>query len=331
MSDTRVRWGTIGTANIARAAVNPAIQASGNGELVAIASRDAARAAEFAAAHGIPRHYGGYADLLADAEIDAVYIPLPNALHREWAIRAARAGKHVLCEKPLALSETECREMITAAESAGVVLMEAFMYRFHPRTRRALELIAEGVIGELRMIHATFTFRLRRSDDIRLSRDLGGGSLMDVGCYCVNVSRTAVGREPTEVQAFASWGPSGVDVMMAGTLRFGDDLLATFECGLDTRRRERVELGGTEGHLTLGDAFLPGTMDVVIEQFGDGKTPVVHQIPGVDEYRCMIEHVGDCVLERRSPCYEAEEAALNMRVIEALYRSAHDGGRPTRV
>ena len=301
MSRNKLRWGVISTANIGRWAVNPAIQASGNGELLAVASRRPDTARDFAAKWNIPRHYGSYAELLDDPEIDAVYVPLPNSLHREWAIRAAHAGKHVLCEKPLGLTAAECHEMGAAAAANNVTFMEAFMYRFHPRTERVLELIGEGVVGDLKMIRSVFTFRLTNPDNIRLQSELGGGSLLDVGCYCINVSRTMAGREPLEVQAFATPAPSGVDDMMAGTLRFADGLLATFECGLNTKRREAYEIAGTEACLGIPDAFLPGDQDVVIEELRDGQEPIIHTVAGVDEYQCMVEHFADCALNGRDP------------------------------
>jgi len=316
------------TANIGRWAVNPAISASRNGELLAVASRDAARARDFAGEWDIPRAYASYEALLADEEIDAVYIPLPNSLHREWTLRAAEAGKHILCEKPLALTEAECLEMEAAAGANGVKLMEAFMYRFHPRTEKVIELVREGAVGEVRMIRSAFTFRLTKPGNIRLDPALGGGALMDVGCYCVNVSRTIAGAEPVEVAAQARWASSGVDEQLAGTLRFADGLLAQFDCALTLERREHVEVAGTEGALTIPSAFLPGTADATIEETS-GRDPVlVHTVPGVDEYRLMVEHFADCVREDRPPRYPAEEAARNMRVIEALYRSARDGGTP---
>ncbi len=331
MPDKNLRWGVISTANIGRWAVNPAIQASGNGELMAVASRDTQTAADFAKQWSIPRSYGNYSELLDDAEIDAVYIPLPNSMHRDWTIQAAEAGKHVLCEKPLSMTEAECREMSAAAAHHGVKFMEAFMYRFHPRTERILEMLEAGVVGELKMIHSTFTFHLTRPDNIRWLPEFGGGALMDVGCYCINVSRTITNSEPVEVQAFASWASTGVDDMMAGTLRFSDDLLASFECGLNTKRRESYEIGGTDASLTVPDAFLPGTEDVIIEEYRDGEDPVIHTVPGVDEYQCMVEHFADCVLQGTDPRYSADEAALNMRVIEALYESVRNGGRPVTV
>ena len=319
-----VRWGVMSTANIGRAAINPAIQASSNGELVAVASRDATKAHDFAEAHGIPEHRGNYDALLESADIDAVYIPLPNSLHREWTVRAAEAGKHVLCEKPLALSAAECDEMAAAAKANGVKLMEAFMYRFHPRTERLLQMVRDGAVGEPKMIRSCFSFLLRDRDNIRLDPELGGGSLMDVGCYCVNVSRTLAGCEPVRVQARAEWGPTGVDERMLATLEFPDGLLAQFDCALSLERCEWYEIAGTEGFLRAPAAYLPGRGDVeILEQ--RGRHEAVHQLPGADEYRLMVEHFADCILHDRPPRYSADEAARNMRVIGALYRSARSG------
>ena len=330
-STPTLRWGVMSTANIGRAAVNPAIQASRNGELIAVASRDAERARAFASKSGIPRHFGSYGALLEDTEIDAVYIPLPNALHKEWTIRALERGKHVLCEKPLGLTAAECREMEAAARANGATLMEAFMYRFHPQTDRALEIIGSGALGEIRSIRSTFTFRLTKPDNIRWSAELGGGALMDVGCYCVNVSRTMAGDEPVEVQAFAEWAPSGVDAQLAGTLRFESGLVAQFDCALTMERREVYEVAGTEGSLTVPEAFLPGTADTVLmERHGRGEGRD-HSVGGADEYQRMVEHFADCALEGRAPRYDVEEAALNMRTIEALYASARAGGKPVQL
>jgi D-xylose 1-dehydrogenase (NADP+, D-xylono-1,5-lactone-forming) len=331
ITQSRLRWGVLSTANIGRAAVNPAIQASTNSELLAVASRDEGRAREFATKAGIPRAYGSYQALLEDADIDAVYIPLPNSMHREWTMRAAEHGKHVLCEKPLALDQAECLEMDAAAAANGVRLMEAFMYRFHPRIDDTLRLIREGEIGELRLIHSAFTFRLTRPDNIRLNRDLGGGALMDVGCYCVNVSRTIFGREPVEAQAFAEWSASGVDAELYGSLHFGDGLYAQFDCSLTCERRERVEIVGTMGSLGLDGAFLPGTGATVIEEHHGRRESARHEVDGADEYRLMVEHFTDCVLHDRPLRYSAAEAGLNMKAIEALYRSARNGGGPVAV
>jgi predicted dehydrogenase len=328
MRETKVRWGVLSTANIGRAAVIPAIQASKNGELIAVASRDQARGEAFAAKLGIPKAYGSYEALLEAGDIDAIYIPLPNSLHREWTIRSAEMGKHILCEKPLALNAAECLEMEAAADQHHVILMEAFMYRFHPRTEKVLDMLRAGALGELRLIHSAFTFRLTRPDNIRLKPELGGGALMDVGCYCVNLSRTAAGAEPVEVQAYANWGGSGVDEQLVGTLRFANGLLAQFDCALNLERREEYQLSGTDAFLNVDSAFLPGKEDVVIEEVRSRGEKHQHTIRGADEYRLMVEHFADCILQNRAPHYPVSEAAANMRVIEALYLSAHQAGRP---
>jgi predicted dehydrogenase len=328
MRETKVRWGVLSTANIGRAAVIPAIQASKNGELIAVASRDLARGEAFAAKLGIPKAYGSYEALLEAGDIDAVYIPLPNSLHREWTIRSAEMGKHILCEKPLALNAAECIEMEAVADQHHVKLMEAFMYRFHPRTEKVLDMLRAGALGELRLIHSAFTFRLTRPDNIRLKPELGGGALMDVGCYCVNLSRTAAGAEPVEVQAYANWGRSGVDEQLVGTLRFANELLAQFDCALNLERREEYQLSGTDAFLTVASAFLPGEEDVVIDEVRSRGEMQQHTIKGADEYRLMVEHFADCILQNRAPRYPVSEAAANLRVIEALYHSAHQAGRP---
>jgi xylose dehydrogenase (NAD/NADP) len=331
MTEKKIRLGVLSTANIGRAAVIPAIQAARNGEVVAVASRDLEKAKEFAGRLGIPHAYGSYMALLEAEDIDAIYIPLPNSLHREWTIRAAQAGKHILCEKPLALNADECLEMDAAARQHGVILMEAFMYRFHPRTQKALGMARAGAIGELRMIHSAFTFRLTRPDNIRWNAELGGGSLMDVGCYCVNISRSAAGKEPEVVQAVARWSSSGVDEQMAGTLQFAGGLLAQFDSALTMERREAYELIGTDGFLAVETAFLPGEGPVAIEEVHGRRQREKYMVDGADEYQLMVEHFADCVLQGQTPRYTPSEAAANMRVIRALYRSAENGGRPEAI
>jgi len=332
MVERKLRWGVLSTANIGRAAVIPAIQRSSNGKVIAVASRNEEKARVFADDLGIPRALGSYKALLAAEDIEAVYIPLPNSLHREWTVKAAEAGKHILCEKPLALNAAECDEMEMAARRHDVLLMEAFMYRFHPQTKKVLQLIRQGAIGTVRLIHAAFTFRLaHRATNIRLKPELGGGALMDVGCYCVNVSRTLAGTEPVEVQAYAHWAETGVDEQLVGTLRFADGLLAQFDCALSLERREMYQVVGTDGHLDVPQAFLPGTADTTIIQRQGRRTETPHTILGVDEYQLMVEHFADCVFRQIPVRYPPSEAAANMRVIEALYRSARNGGQPEGV
>ena len=331
MADRKLRWGVLSTANIGRAAVIPAIQHSENGEVIAVASRDEQKGRDFAARTGIGRSYGSYEALLAARDIDAVYISLPNSLHREWSIKAAEAGKHILCEKPLALNSAECDEMAEAARRHSVVLMEAFMYRFHPQTEKVIALLREGALGEVRLIHSAFTFRVSNPANIRLQPELGGGSLMDVGCYCINLSRTLAGTEPVEVQATANWTASGVDGQMVGWLRFTGGLIAAFDCALTLERREYYEVGGTEGSLLVPASFLPGTGDTTIRLRQKGKSEGFLNIGGADEYRLMVEHFAGCVLEGKPLRYGPSEAAANMRVIEALYRSARNGGQTEKV
>src|SRR5262245_9159437 len=204
-----LRWGVISTGWVARTFIS-ALRDSEDQRVVAVASRDGARAAALAAEFGVPRAYGAYAELLADPEVEAVYIGLPNSLHAEWTIAAVRAGKHVLCEKPLAVSRAEAEAMFEAARAAGVWLMEAFMYRFHPQTLRVQELITSGAIGQVRLIRAIFCFTVADPNNVRLSAELAGGALMDVGCYPLNFARMIAGTAPERVAAAARWAPSGV-------------------------------------------------------------------------------------------------------------------------
>jgi xylose dehydrogenase (NAD/NADP) len=330
VAEKSIRWGILSTANIGRAAVIPAIQASRNGQAVAVASREAQKARDFAEKMGIPTAYASYEALLEDPEIDAVYIPLPNSLHCEWVIKAAQAGKHILCEKPMALNAAQCLEMDSVAREHRVLLMEAFMYRFHPRTEKVIELVRAGEIGKLSMIQSSFTFKLNRPDNFRLRADLGGGSLMDVGSYCVNICRTLAGEEPEEVQAVAHWANSGVDDQMMGSMRFVSGLMAQFNSALNLSRCEHYVVLGVNGNLQVPAAFLPGKKEVLIHEFLDQEA-TSHLISGCDEYQCMVEHFANCVLERKEPRYSVLEAAANMRVIEALYRSARQDGTWQRV
>jgi len=319
-----IRWGVLGVSNIAVNRVIPAIQRSSNGRLVAIASRSAERARDAAGRLNISAAYGAYQALLDDPSIQAVYIPLPNTLHREWTIRAAQAGKHVLCEKPLGISVAECQEMIAACRQLNVLLMEAFMYRFHPRTMRVAALAREGALGDVRLVRSAFTFRVRdQVNNIRLKRELGGGSLYDVGCYCVNVSRMILG-EPRDAFAFAHVGASGVDEALGGVLRFDGGRLAVIDCGLSASRREEYEVVGTEGRLTVPTAFLPGTADAEIHLTKGSETTVL-TIPAIDQYQCMVEHFADAVLRGQVVGYPPDDASANLRTIETLLRSARTG------
>lgn len=327
MSKNHVNWGVISTARIGRRAVIPAIQASYNGRVLGVASRQIAKAKSFAANLNIPQAYGSYEALLDDEDIDAVYIPLPNSMHREWAIKAANKGKHVLCEKPMALNAVECVEMERAAEENHVRLMEAFMYRFHPRIQKLIELVRGGEIGRLGAIQTAFTFRLEDKSNIRYKLELGGGALMDVGCYCVNIIRTLVGMQPDSVSASAQWALSGVDGRLAGTLYFEQGIIGQFDCALTLASRQFCQVAGSDGYLDVPRTFLPGKTSLEMHEYHAGKPAKTHCIDGADQYQLMVEHFADSIQHDRPLRYPPSEAIANMHVIDALYRSARNGNQ----
>jgi xylose dehydrogenase (NAD/NADP) len=328
----KLRLGVLSTANIGRNQVNPAIRDSRNCELLGVASRDAQRARDFAEKGGIPRSYGSYEALLDDPDIDAIYIPLPNSMHREWSTRSAEKGKHILCEKPLATSVSDCREMQAAADAHGVVLMEAFMYRFHPRMDKLFALRAHGAVGEVRALRSAFTFRLVGEDNIRLFPELGGGALFDLGCYCVDACRRLAGSEPIEAQAFAQWNERGIDMELTGSLRFANGVTAHFDCAFTMERREFVEAAGVEGTLVSPSGTFVNTVDETeIVEYRGRAAEVRHAVPGENHYRLMVEHFADVVQRRAGLRYGIEHSIGNLAVIEALYESARSAGRPIPV
>jgi predicted dehydrogenase len=319
-----MNFGVIGTANIARAALLPAIGKSDH-RVLAIASRDQDRAESVAEEFDVPRAYGSYEALLADDDLDAVYNPLPNGLHAEWTKRAADAGLDVLCEKPLGVDATEAREMGAYCEEHGVTLMEAFMYRYHPRTERVAEIVAEE-LDEIRGMQATFQFPLRgRPDDVRLNPDLAGGSLMDVGCYAVNATRLLLGEPDAVYARTADTRDSGVDTHVTGLLEYDDGVTAQVSASFDTQDTQRYRVEATNGWLAVDPAFVPrGDDGVGIEYEIDGRH-VVEEFDPVDQYRLEVEHFAESVATGRTPRTDAEEAARNMAVIDALYESGRTG------
>ncbi|MDG5760582.1 Gfo/Idh/MocA family oxidoreductase [Natronococcus sp. A-GB1] len=326
-----MEFGIIGTAGIARKSVLPAIDASEHA-VGAVASRDAERARAFADEFDIPRSYGAYQELLEDGGIDAVYIPLPNAAHAEWTIRAADAGLDVLCEKPLAIDADQARDVAAHCEDRGVTLMEAFMYRYHPRTERAIELAREEV-ADVRSVSAAFKFPLFDDpdnvrldpDNVRLDPDLAGGSLMDVGCYAVSAARQFLG-EPDRVYAHIhdSRG-AGVDTELAGILEYDDGASARIASGFDTQKVQRYRVEAANGWLEVEDAF-DASLDepLELEYRIDGRHAVETFDP-VDHYRLQVERFADCVESGARARTDADEAVANMRVIDALYESAERG------
>jgi D-xylose 1-dehydrogenase (NADP+, D-xylono-1,5-lactone-forming) len=312
-----VKWGFLSTADINRKLI-PGAHASEKVDLVAVASRDQARADAYASEWEVPRAYGSYEELLADPEIEAVYISLPNTLHAEWSIKSVEAGKHVLCEKPFTRHPEEVEAAFDAAERNDRLLSEAFMYRHNPQTAKLVELVRGGAIGELRLIRSAFSYGLYDEENIRLRTDVEGGSLMDVGCYNVSGSRL-LGGEPERVWGEAWYGPSGTDWIFAGTLRFPGDVIATFDCGTALVERDELEAIGSEGSLFLDD---PWHCNVpVIELRREGKVERTELDP-VDSYRLELENLCDAIRGEAELLLGREDAVAQARALEALHRSA---------
>jgi predicted dehydrogenase len=323
-----LRWGILSTAEIARTKVIPGLRRAARCSVVAIASRDGARAASAAAELGIARAHGSYEALLADPEVDAVYIPLPNHLHAEWTIAAARAGKHVLCEKPLAMTAADAERMAAACRAEGVLLMEAFMYRVHPSWVAVRELVASGRIGRLVAIDSWFSFFNDDPSNIRNKREVGGGALFDIGCYCVNLSRMLFDAEPLEVEAWLERDPaSGVDVVTSAILGF-ESGVATFTCSTRTEPDQRVHVYGTKGRISVGIPFnIPPDRPTEIWLTAGGDPPVapateILRFDTADPYAVEAEQFAAAVLDGLPVPTPPEDAAANLRVIERIFSAA---------
>jgi predicted dehydrogenase len=314
------KWGIISTAHINRLVLAGARE-SEQVDVIAVASRDLGRAEDYAREQGIERAYGSYEALLADSDVEAVYISLPNSLHVEWSIHALEAGKHVLCEKPLDRRPEEVERAFDAADRAGRILSEAFMWRHNPQTSKLLDLVGSGAIGDLRLVRSQFSFSLGDPENVRLASALDGGALMDVGCYCVSGSRL-LGGEPESVSGEQVTGPSGVDVLFAATMRFPGDVVAHFDCGFVMPDRDELEVVGTEGALFLDDPWHARTPVIELRR-DDGIEEIVLQPQ--DSYRLELENVGDAIAGRAPLLLGREDAVGQARTIEALYRSAAEG------
>jgi predicted dehydrogenase len=321
-----VRWGVLSTAKIGIEKVIPATAAAARCEVVAIASRDLGRAQTAASGLGIARAFGSYEDLLADPDIDAVYIPLPNHLHADWTIAAAVAGKHVLCEKPLATSAAEAELMIQACEAEGVLLMEAFMYRLHPTWEAVRELLANDRIGELRAVQSWFSYFNDDPGDIRNIVDAGGGALYDIGCYCVNLSRMLFGAEPIRIQGSVTRDAvMGIDTLTSGILGF-DDGMATFTCGIRAEPDQRVHIYGTGGRISVEIPFnIPPDRPTRVFVTAGGDPPVrpdtqVLTFEPANEYTIQAERFASAVLDGTPAPIPPSDAVGNLRVIEELFR-----------
>ena len=327
MSGDMLRWGVLSTAKIGIEKVIPATATATRCEVVAIASRDLSRAQAVASRLGIGRAFGSYEDLLADADVDAVYNPLPNHHHTEWTIAAARSGKHVLCEKPLATYAAEAERMIQVCEVEGVLLMEAFMYRLHPTWEAARDLLASGRIGELRAVQSWFSYFNDDPRNIRNIVEAGGGALYDIGCYCVNLSRMLFGAEPERVQGSVTRDPvMGIDVLTSAILDF-DDGVATFTCSTRAEPDQRVHIYGTEGRISLEIPFnIPPDRPTRVFVTAGGDPPVrpeteVLTFDLANEYSIQAERFAAAVLDRTPVPIPPSDAVGNLRVIEELFRA----------
>ena len=319
-------WGIISTADINRLVIPPA-QESPKVDLVGVASRTQERADEYAAQWGIPRAYGSYEALLADPEIEAVYISLPNTMHAEWSIASVEAGKHVLCEKPFTRHPEEVTASWDAADKAGKLLSEAFMYRHNPQTKKLRALIDEGAIGEVRLIRSAFSYSLYDADNIRLRTDVEGGALMDVGCYCVSGARLAAGAEPEWVSGQAWYGPSGTDWVFTGQMRFPGDVLAIFDCGTALPNRDELEVIGSEGSLFLDDPWHARTPVIELRRRDGGVERIETEL--ADSYGLELENVGDAAAGEAELLLGRDDAMGQARALEALHESAQRGAPVT--
>ena len=314
-----LNWGLLGTARINRSIIPP-LRLSVRNNLLAVASRTQERADAYAKDWAIPRAHGSYEALLADPEIDVVYIPLPNTLHAEWAIKAAEAGKHVLCEKPLALSVEDVDAMEAAAKKAGTVLVEAFMYRFHARTLKVKSMVEEGAIGELHHVKGAFTFALNRPGDVRWDPALGGGSLWDVGCYPLSFSRYIIGKEPREVYAYQVLGESGIDESFVAQLLFEDGVTAQFDSGFRSQFRMHMEITGREGSIIVPMTFKPAARSYIHLVKGNNTEQIA--VDGNHLYLDEVENVADAVLEGKPSLLPLSDSRANVHAIRCLYESA---------
>lgn len=318
-----LRWGLLSTARINRRLI-PAIRAARGHSLRAVASRDLERARQYAREWNIPVAYGSYEELLADPEVDVIYNPLPNHLHAEWSVRAAQSGKHVLCEKPLALSTAEIDAMIAAAKEHGVVIAEAFMYRHHPRTHKIMELIQSGAVGEVSHIDAAYTIRLDRPDNYRWLPEAGGGSLWDIGCYPVSYARMVFGANPVEVYGKAELAAGGVDQSFSGLLTYPNGATLNFYCSYVHEHHSRLEIFGSKGTLIVENPYSAGRGDALYLLKGESRRRIATPVPG-ELAQGEVEDLGRAALTgavQRLPLGESREINQSLTaLLESARRS----------
>lgn len=321
-----LKWGFLSTARINRALIPP-LQISKRNTLLAVASRTKENAEGYAREQRIPRAYGSYDALLADPDIDVIYNPLPNHLHAEWTIKAVQAGKHVLCEKPLALTVDEVDAIKYATQKHGRVVAEAFMYRHHPKTLKAQEIVKGGSLGTLKLIRGSFTFLLAREGDVRLNPDMGGGSIWDVGCYPISYTRSILGEEPLEVFGWQVTGPTGIDETFVGQMRFREDVVMQFDSSFAVPAHSFMEIVGNEGTLNIPNPFKPGVNEKLYLTRGD-KTETI-TVKGQELYLGEVEDMADAILLGKHPRVSLDDSRANVAVIAALLESARSD-RPVK-
>ena len=322
MANNVLQWGLLSTARINQALISP-LRASQRNQLAAVASRTQQSADKYAREQKIPRAHGSYEALLADPEIDVIYNSLPNHLHAEWTIKAVEAGKHVLCEKPLALSVDEVDAIQEAARKHGRVVAEAFMYRHHPQTLKVQELVKNGSIGDLKLVRGSFSYVLSRDGDVRLDPRMGGGSIWDVGCYPISYARSVIGEEPLDVFGWQVTGSTGIDDTFVGQMRFANDVIAQFDSSFVVPLRWFMEIVGSEGTLNIPSPFKPQTNEKIYLTRGD-KTETI-EIKGQELYIGEVEDMADAILLGREPRILLEDSRANVAVISALLESARVG------
>jgi xylose dehydrogenase (NAD/NADP) len=317
-----LRWGLLSTARINRALIPP-IRQSKRSHLLAVASRSQDSAAEFAQTWQIPRIHSSYEALLADPEIDVIYNPLPNSLHAEWSIKAVQSGKHVLCEKPLAISLEEVDAMRIASVQTGKIITEALMYRHHPQTLQVKEIVDNGAIGKIHLIRGSFTYISSRPNDVRLDPTLGGGCVWDVGCYPISYARTMIGLEPEEVFGWQTLSPAGVDIHFVGQLRFPGDIFAQIHSSFITPYAPFIEIIGSQGTLIIPKPFVPGKNEKIILKQGDQSQVI--RIRGEDLYHGEVADIEDSILLGKPSRVTLEDSRNNTAVILAMLESAQSG------
>ncbi|MBE9640605.1 Gfo/Idh/MocA family protein [Salipiger mangrovisoli] len=323
-----IRWGVLGTAGIAVRKVIPGMETAASSVVTAIASRDDQRARQAAQALGIPKHYASYEALLADPEIDAIYNPLPVSLHVDWTIRALQAGKHVLCEKPIALTAEEARRLVDARDATGREVLEAVMVRQHPQWLRVKEILRSGEIGEVSLVQMALTFFNDDPGNIRNIAALGGGALYDIGCYAVFLSRFIFGTEPERAVAMCVTDPDfSTDRLTGGVVDFGAGKMLSFACGTQHSRFQTVQIFGSRGRIEVPvslNAPQGGETTILVDPSGDNDPDRLRRetIPACDQYGLQAELAARVFQGREAPAYPIEDAVANMAVVDALYRSA---------